>query len=445
MIAAGYADVFGICPPDYWRRMHSATGFQSLNQHAIPILLYGDEATCKGTSWMVLTWQSEICPRTEDAIFSRHLIGIIPSEAYLIDEDTGINSTLQEALQLVVSSLSTMATEGIGSPDTFFFECIGVKGDWKFHRQCFNMTLRHYNRNEFCYWCEGTMDLSLPVTDLSEAAGWKRTAFNLERPPWQVEPVLCQLRMFTMKFIMPDILHIWHLGTGRDLVASALVLLMKKRNFFPGRNMKLRFKSATAMLQTWNRQHGKGLPRKWKLSKKKINMKGGQDATLRDKGATMQVLLAWLVDLLSQRDPGDNLLFTCLWAALHSIGFLSSIRKKIWMTSEEMEQVTQVGYCFCSSYLHLHEREAGSSCLLFKVRPKWHLVHHALLLPFGDKNPAGGLCFIDEDFLKKLMAIMRRTHVLTSPLTTLQRWLMGLTVKFDAVLFELRRDQGIRC
>ena len=52
---------------------------------------------------------------------------------------------------------------------------------------------------------------------------------------WEV-PAIAELVGFGMQLFCPDILHTYHLGIGRDVVASILVLLLKI-GCFPGRDV----------------------------------------------------------------------------------------------------------------------------------------------------------------------------------------------------------------
>ena len=55
-------------------------------------------------------------------------------------------------------------------------------------------------------------------------------------PPWDASevPSLVDLHNFSiLSSVGMDLLHIWHLGVGRDVAASVMTLLLKTQ-FFPG-------------------------------------------------------------------------------------------------------------------------------------------------------------------------------------------------------------------
>ena len=440
LVSSNYAEILGTLPDHYWERMAAEVGFHPLNSAALPLLLFGDECQCQNTNFMVVTWQSEVCPKSSDAMFSRHVITMFPSSEYYIEEESGTNVTLQTAMGIIVQSLNFLAEHGVGQPK-LFAQCIGIKGDWKWHRQCCNL-VRHYGVNSVCYMCPATKNLVDPLTNLSPNAHWRGQIHNPANPPWEVEPAVASLHGWATWFVLPDLLHVWHLGIGRDVVAGCLLILLRKRGpeaYFRGASLQLRMADATQCLRSWASRNKELLPRKFKITKAKLNWKSGEFATFKAKGAVVALFVRWLYDLLNERDCGNHLLHSCVWAAGHSVGMLSKAkRKSCFLEPAEKEQIHTVGTLFIHCYLLLHR--AGSGCArvgVFNPRPKIHLLHHMFLLPCGSKNPATAQCFMDEDFLKKLMQIARRTHTLTAPFSTLRRWLLGLKEKYDSVLLEL--------
>lgn len=71
------------------------------------------------------------------------------------------------------------------------------------------------------------------MTDMSEQALWRTSGAPDE--VWHSPPALSALHYFSLDIVSLDILHMYHLGVGRDIVASVLVLLLRS-GFFEGRN-----------------------------------------------------------------------------------------------------------------------------------------------------------------------------------------------------------------
>ena len=89
-----------------------------------------------------------------------------------------------------------------------------------------------------------------------DAAYWQ-TMFR--DPPWSYEPAYVGLAGFKLQYIHPDLLHVWHLGTGRDFAASVIVYIVRHKvecpGVFAGSNMTDRLADATSQLKAFARSH----------------------------------------------------------------------------------------------------------------------------------------------------------------------------------------------
>ena len=93
-------------------------------------------------------------------------------------------------------------------------------------------------------------------TNVREDAPWRSTVFSTN--PWTTLPKLMMLKCFTVHHIKFDLMHIFQLGIGRDVAATAIKELIKA-HIFQGDNRKERFASAFLSLKTWAKVHGKSL------------------------------------------------------------------------------------------------------------------------------------------------------------------------------------------
>ena len=228
LLANGHREVLGRVDDHYWRVLeqygHERPGPPGAD--AVGLALYGDECQVwDGVQVMSLCWMSESSPFLTDPPKSRFLIACVPTMAYVIQDK--VNLTLQTLLQSITASLNEWNKSGVRG---LFAATVLCKGDWKFLVQAFNLC-RHYNaRDKICFRCEATKSLEAPFTDVTEQATWR---FQTACCPWNTPPALLQLHNFSLQNIGLDILHCWHLGVGRDLLSSTLVVLLRT-NIFQG-------------------------------------------------------------------------------------------------------------------------------------------------------------------------------------------------------------------
>ena len=171
---------------------------------------------------MAFQWSSEQSPWWQDAKRSKFLICLVPVSKYVIRNK--VNLTLQAVVKELVRSLNWWRENPI---EGLCAQVTNVKGDWKYIGQLLNLR-RKPDSNSICFLCEGTKNLDVPITDLSPEAAWRRL---VPTPPWHREPEILQLKHFNLALVGLDIMHVFYLGCGRDLVASVLVILLRMGKF----------------------------------------------------------------------------------------------------------------------------------------------------------------------------------------------------------------------
>lgn len=195
------------------------------------LMIFGDEAEIyKDCQYMCISWSSEQSPFWSDPMKSRYLVCLLPVHRYAFHN--GVKVTIQEAMRTICTSLNHWQNQGLTG---VYCRFVSLKGDWKWLVQCLNLT-RKPGKNAFCFLCPATRNMDCPMTDLSSDAAWKSV---LPPCPWSVEPAILELQNFSLGTVGLDILHIWHIGTGRDLASSCLLILLRL-GAFPGNNVALR-------------------------------------------------------------------------------------------------------------------------------------------------------------------------------------------------------------
>ena len=153
---------------------------------------------------------------------------------------------------------------------------------------------------------------------------------------------------------------------------------------------------------------------------------------LRAKGYDAYLILKWLSSILRNvEDPKYEVLESLLSCADMFATMLC--KGPLFFSMEEARALSIVGEGFLKLYLQC----ATEAPHVYKLRPKWHMVHHLVLEPLirpSHRNPASDSTWMDEDFIKRIGRLIRRTHRRTSAFTCLQMYLILLKQKLR--LFE---------
>ena len=270
--------------------------------------------------------------------------------------------------------------------------------------------------------------LHLAFTNVNPDAAYWETMWA--SPPWKFSPTLMSLSGFGIKQIHPDLLHVWHLGTGRDLAASVLVYILKRKTqcpgIFSGDNLPDRLADATSKLKTFAK--ARKLPLSLhKLTKSKLGMKSKTSyPELLSKGYDTYVVLEWLGTLCeAHRGVLPNDLCTAMWCATHVMSLLHNAGRHL--TVEQQRNKEFFGQLFMKSYVQMAHAMLQCREKLFRMRPKFHILGHIFRSsPPSRTNPANYSTWMDEDSLKKLMRVLKMTDSHTAKQRLLQRWLLAL-------------------
>ena len=266
----------------------------------------------------------------------------------------------------------------------------------------------------------GRVDYNLIYTDISDTAGWRQTCFLAD--PWDQTPALMSLWGFEQGMVTCDLMHMWHLGVCRDVVGSAAKILLRGRDYFEARNLQKRMSTMRKELHQFQKTTGLGFTIKT-LKRATFTWKNDQCPELRAKASDSTTMLKYLVQKSQLATPSYELLTGMLWCADRFMSILADA--DMFLSATERTDVYNTGWTFVTLYLQLAGQAQSRKELLFKCRPKWHFILHCLL-EIRDKpssrNPYFDTCFMDEDFVKKVLAIKRKVDVRTAALNCLKRF-----------------------
>ena len=258
------------------------------------------------------------------------------------------------------------------------------------------------------------------LTDIAHTANWWSTLH--QTMPWETVPSYAGLIGFTISQIVPDLLHMWNLGVSRDLLGSALKLVLTERRVFDAPTLPERLKLATESLRHFAKQNRYPL-RLRKLTRAKLCWKSKKYPMLSSSGYDAYVVGVWLEHELSMHTASYQELCTMLWASNKAFSLLYSAGR--FLDQSEKDSLGALGDLFLRVYLSMAAEANQQHKLLFRIRPKWHMLCHIFRSPRA-VNPSRYSTWMDEDFLKKCGRTLGLTDVRGSQHRLLQRWLMSI-------------------
>ena len=157
--------------------------------------------------------------------------------------------------------------------------------------------------------------------------------------------------------IQADLLHVYHLGIARDIIASTLVLFIKDRLIFGGAMQAARLQEASTMLKNWARTAK--LPLKLKrLTKRKLGWDSKTYPEFKGPGFDAFVVLRWLLHVVeSHPDDVPVPLHRALWCAGPRAALQRDLRHVVF-----------------ENYMEMVHRNLNARRRLFRLRPKFHLM-----------------------------------------------------------------------
>ena len=354
---------------------------------------------------------------------------------------------IEHMLEQIVKELRQLFYEGLYIRNkTWSIAVLGMKGDMKWHAECFNLCRYYAKRGRkralsMCPECEAGKP-GFPYEDLRAAPAWKRTCYRTR--PWVLEPVLAALPCDAKapeKMIRRDIFHLTKLGLYRHFVASTLVLLVHWRYF------KVAGESNAAPEQLV-RAHG--CFRLWCLTFHKTPalrsftrnlLMWKNNSTfpwMNAKGSDVMLVLGWLADYLpiltreARHPEHKQIMEIFLEVARHMLAFTKSLNTHFLLYSRRCcLTLFQHGNAALTGYAWLAEKSLPLNVCAFALVPKVHMVKHTVVeLQDASQWPKGLLlspmifaCETNEDVIGKICRLSRRTDGRTMEKRVLEMYL----------------------
>ena len=138
---------------------------------------------------------------------------------------------------------------------------------------------------QVCWLCEATKggegDMHMAFTDRHPQAAWRAT--YLRTLPWVERPWFADLVGFQLDMVMGDLLHVFNLGTAKNVAACVLKIILQDTKIFTRGTIDERMADATASLKHYARQNKYQLRLK-KLTKSKIKWQSKNSLNLAPQG-----------------------------------------------------------------------------------------------------------------------------------------------------------------
>lgn len=229
LLQMGHRNLLGQAEKQYWEllRTHFNVSRPADAADCIPVSVFGDEVEVfDGLQYCCINWSSDVALQHTDAKVTRFFCCMVPTTSYHMNGK--VNCTIQACMGVIVRSLNRAYSQGILGTHLVV---TGFKGDWKWMCQILN-SINGPSTNLICFRCKASKDLTAPLTDTSPEAVWRNSVLQDDEIWWE-RPAVADVHGFNMLMFCPDIMHTYHLGIGRD-VASSVLLILLKRGLFPG-------------------------------------------------------------------------------------------------------------------------------------------------------------------------------------------------------------------
>ena len=383
---------------------------------------------------------------------TRFLYGVLQKSLYKNNA-----SAFTTFLDHMMQNLYKLYCEGLNiGGRQMHFVALGIKGDWPFlskaghlYRTFLNVrkapeTDKSKDLNGCCHLClAGTKHYKFE--ELGSSPAWLQTTGAANPYPWHVLPPFLEyyphVRLDAGSFFRLDVLHIYHLGVGRDFSSSSLVMLLQLyeassiqegldqmnldlKRFLGESNRQLHFKILTRELLGFANEH---------------SFPSGHGSKAMDTPVMMEFVF-WLLQQYPNRLNG-NRSYRLIFGASHAMGLFmrTLLGADLWLSRQQAQIVSDAGLHFLQCYKKLSNLCHEQRLLRYNLTPKLHCFHHLCIslqqgLEQGLSQLPIVLCdctFQDEDFVGRISRISRRVSPRLQSLRTYQRYLAAARQELD--------------
>ena len=384
---------------------------------------------------------------------TRFLYGVLQKSIYK-DQASNFTTFLDHMMQ----NLYKLYCEGLNiAGRRMHFVVLGIKGDLPFLAKAGHLTRTFLNvrkapetdkskdLNGCCHLClAGTKQYHFE--DLSSSPGWLETIGAANPYPWNVLPPFLEyyphVRYDAGSFFRLDVLHIYHLGVGRDFASSSLVMLLQlyEANSIQEGLERMNLDLQRFLKESHRQLHFKTLTRELLGFANEHSFPSGHWSKAMDTPVLMEFVF-WLLQQYPSRLRDDKV-FRLMSGAAHAMGLFmrTLLAADLWMFPQQAKIVSDAGLHFLKSYKKLSSLCHEQRLLRYNLTPKLHCFHHLCIslqqglqraLP-RFQNILCDCTFQDEDFVGRVSRLSRRVSPRLQSLRTLQRCLTATRQQLDS-------------
>ena len=478
---------------EMFRTQHSTHAvFEKHNDHlhrVIPLLLHGDEGRAvKRTNYFVTSVESPLGSCGDPNLHcscAEKLQGRSRLPSYGSDAGHVSSETLRQARTMVTnfkghSYLSRYLLFGVGgwvykkfphiisklldevalnlkslfetgvtlsNGTVVFAALVSIKGDMDWHRKSVKLT-RSYancgtvNSNEICHHCLAGGS-SYDFEDYAENPAWSQSLYVSR--PWEEEPYFTMIphdREAPEKMLQGDLMHVFKLGIGRDIVGGILIILLRKGYFDmagESKDIRARFSRAYNHFALWCKAMKKSAGIR-SFSKGLFNMKSLMSAPWANtKASDTMMLLDWLSFFLRTNKTKiagfEVLLGQMLQLSESALALRMVHHHPLWLERECARFLYINMMTLLRAYALLGKKAIDLKIRAFIQKPKAHALHHIAyqlktqLLSGASlvASPQMNACDINEDFLGRISRLSRRVGFRLVDLHVCERYFLKIS------------------
>ncbi|CAE7621704.1 unnamed protein product [Symbiodinium sp. CCMP2592] len=385
---------------------------------------------------------------------TRFLIGVMPKQMYRDALDV-FDAFMVEAMR----SLESLYYEGLQLLDgrVLRFLVVGLKGDLPFLAKAGHLNRTFLNVRKAperpsskplvgCCWMCGAGSPNIPFEEFGKHPRWLSTCGANNALPWNTMPPLfnhvpAHVQEDRGSFFKLDVLHIYHLGVGRDFAGSSLTVLLEQ--VYQGDTLPEKLQAMNDDLKRFCASTGKQVHFK-QLTRELLGCASNNKYPTGhwNKASDTPTLVGFVLWVLEQHaaDVAQSRMLQVMSSASEAVGcFMRELlRAPLWLSPEQAQRAGEASLHFLQCYAKLvHIFYTKGECK-YNLVPKLHNMHHLSLglLDSASKgqsatNPLSYACFQDEDFIGRVSRLSRRISPKLLVRRTVERYLIATKYQLE--------------